>query len=186
MIMGLGTIVIIGPLAWLLFRDKPEVDDLLMDGGAEPAAHNNPDMHIERGSRAMRRCAIIRFGVQRRVRVLGLEDGIHLSRHFTGRRVRLTRERIINLFVPIAATNVTTNLLSAINAKLRLKFLLLVMNLGCIAAAIGMLNLKTSVGVAAYVIGNGIASGGFVSLGHCVPAFTDANILGQSAALTCP
>ena len=46
MIMGLGTIVIVGPLAWLLFRDKPEDDGLLMDGGAKPAAHDNPDMHI--------------------------------------------------------------------------------------------------------------------------------------------
>ena len=47
-IMGIATIVIMTPLAWLLFRDTPEEDGLHMDGGAEPVAHDNPDMHIER------------------------------------------------------------------------------------------------------------------------------------------
>ena len=132
----------------------------------------------------MRRCDI-RLGLQRRVRILGLvRHGVHISRHL-GEEYGFTRERIINLFVPIAATSVTTNLLfGAINAKLRLKFLLLVMNIGCIAAAIGMLHLDQSAGVVAYVIGNGIASGGFVSLSGIVfPRFYGREHLGAIGGL---
>ena len=82
--------------------------------------------------------------------------------------------------MPIAATSVVTNLLfGIINAKLRLKFLLIVMNLGCIAAALGMLWLDQPGGVVAYVLGTGIASGGFVSLSGIVfPRFYGREHLG--------
>ena len=141
-VMGIGTIVVMGPLAWLLFRDTPEEDGLRMDGSSTAVkTYNNPDMHIER---------------------------------------EFTRERIINLFVPIAATSVVTNLIfGAINARMRLKFLLLIMNLGCIAAATGMLHLNHTGGEVAYVLGNGIASGGFVSLSGIVfPRFYGREHLG--------
>ncbi len=46
-VMGMATILVMGPLAWLLFRDTPEEDGLRMDGGAEAKPHDNPDMHIE-------------------------------------------------------------------------------------------------------------------------------------------
>tara|TARA_B100000749_G_C17982046_1_gene283639 strand:- start:5 stop:391 length:387 start_codon:yes stop_codon:yes gene_type:complete len=46
------------------------------------------------------------------------------------------------------------------------------MNLGCVMAALGMFFLDKPGGVPAYVIGNGIASGGFVSLtGIVFPRF---------------
>ena len=186
-IMGLGTIFIMGPLAWLLFRDTPEDDGLLMDGGAKPAAHNNPDMHIEREFTRDEAVRDYSFWVFNAAFGFWALFGTAFTFHATslGEEYGFTRERIINLCVPIAATSVTTNLLfGAINAKLRLKFLLLVMNLGCIAAAIGMLNLKTSVGVAAYVIGNGIASGGFVSLSGIVfPRFYGREHLGAIGGL---
>ena len=58
------------------------------------------------------------------------------------------------------------------------------MNLGCIAAAIGMLYLNASAGVAAYVLGNGIASGGFVSLSGIVfPRFYGRKHLGAIGGL---
>ncbi|MGB1726472.1 MAG: MFS transporter, partial [Limisphaerales bacterium] len=47
--MGVVTIVIMGPIAWLLFRDTPEEAGLEMDGGkVASAAVVNPDMHIHR------------------------------------------------------------------------------------------------------------------------------------------
>ncbi len=186
-IMGLGTILIMGPLAWLLFRDTPEDDGLLMDGGAKPAAHNNPDMHIEREFTRDEAVRDYSFWVFNAAFGFWALFGTAFTFHATslGEEYGFTRERIINLFVPIAATSVTTNLLfGAINAKLRLKFLLLVMNIGCIAAAIGMLHLDQSAGVVAYVIGNGIASGGFVSLSGIVfPRFYGREHLGAIGGL---
>ena len=45
--MGIGTLVIMAPLAWLLFRDRPEDDGLKMDNGKSTKKENlNPDMHI--------------------------------------------------------------------------------------------------------------------------------------------
>lgn len=187
MIMGVGTIVIMSPLAWLLFRDLPEEDGLQMDGGAEPPKHDNPDMHIER--EFTREDAVRDYSFWAFNAAFGFWAlfGTAFTFHATslGEEYGFTRERIINLFVPIAATSVTTNLLfGAINARLRLKWLLLVMNLGCIAAAIGMLNLNQPGGVAAYVIGNGIASGGFVSLSGIVfPRFYGREHLGAIGGL---
>ena len=48
-VMGIGTIVVMGPLPWLLFRDTPEEDGLRMDGGSTAVkTQKNPDMYIER------------------------------------------------------------------------------------------------------------------------------------------
>ena len=186
-IMGIATIVIMTPLAWLLFRDTPEEDGLHMDGGAEPVAHDNPDMHIEREFTREEAVRDYSFWVFNAAFGFWALFGTAFTFHATsiGAEYEFSRERILNLFVPIAATSVATNLLfGAINAKLRLKYLLLVMNLGCIAAAIGMLYLNTSAGVAAYVLGNGIASGGFVSLSGIVfPRFYGRKHLGAIGGL---
>jgi len=186
-IMGIATIVIMTPLAWLLFRDTPEEDGLHMDGGAEPVAHDNPDMHIEREFTREEAVRDYSFWVFNAAFGFWALFGTAFTFHATsiGAEYEFSRERILNLFVPIAATSVATNLLfGAINAKLRLKYLLLVMNLGCIAAAIGMLYLNTSTGVAAYVLGNGIASGGFVSLSGIVfPRFYGRKHLGAIGGL---
>ena len=82
--------------------------------------------------------------------------------------------------MPIAAISVITNLVfGSVNARLRLKWLLLVMNLGSLSATLGMLFLDRSGGVWGYVIGNGIASGGFVSLtGIVFPRFYGRQHLG--------
>jgi cyanate permease len=97
-----------------------------------------------------------------------------------GQEFQFDRERILSLFVPIAAVSVTTNLIfGAINTRLRIKILLIIMNLGCLAAVLGMLMLDQPGGVPAYVIGNGIASGGFVSLtGIVFPRFYGRKHLG--------
>jgi len=174
--MGVVTIVIMGPLAWLLFRDTPEEDGLEMDGGkVASAAVVNPDMQIHREftrGEALRDYSFWVFNLT--FSFYGL-----YATAFTFHILSLAEEyqfadkQILSLFVPIAATSVLTNLIfGAINARLRLKWLLLVMNLGCLSATLGMLFLDKPGGVPAYVIGNGIASGGFVSLtGIVFPRF---------------
>ena len=174
--MGVSTIVIMAPLAWLLFRDAPEQVGLEMDGGKVVLKESsNPDMHIHR--EFTRREALRDYSFW----VFNLTFSFYglFATAFTFHILSLAAEyqfadeRILSLFVPIAAMSVVTNLIfGAINARLRLKWLLLVMNLGCLSATLGMLCLDKPAGVPAYVIGNGIASGGFVSLtGIVFPRF---------------
>ena len=174
--MGVVTIAVMAPIAWLMFRDTPEEDGLEMDGGRVGyKASTNPDMHIHREftlGEAVRDYSFWVFNLT--FSFYGL-----FATAFTfhilslAEEYRFSDERILSLFVPIAATSVVTNLIfGAINARLRLKWLLLVMNFGCLSATLGMLCLDKTGGVPAYVIGNGIASGGFVSLtGIVLPRF---------------
>ena len=174
--MGVVTIVIMGPIAWLLFRDTPEEAGLEMDGGkVASAAVINPDMHIHREftrGEALRDYSFWVFNLT--FSFYGLYATAFTFHILSlASEYQFADERILSLFVPIAATSVLTNLVfGAINARLRLKWLLLVMNIGCLSATLGMLFLDKPGGVSAYVIGNGIASGGFVSLtGIVFPRF---------------
>ena len=182
-VMGIGTIVVMGPLAWFLFRDTPEEDGLRMDGGSTAVkTQKNPDMYIEREFTREEAARDYSFWIFNAAFCFWALFGTAFTFHATsiGDEYGFTRQRIINLFIPIAATSVATNLLfGAINARMRLKFLLLIMNLGCIAAATGMLYLNHTGGEIAYVLGNGIASGGFVSLSGIVfPRFYGREHLG--------
>jgi len=174
--MGVVTIVIMAPIAWLLFRDTPEEAGLEMDGGkVASAAAANPDMQIHREftrGEALRDYSFWVFNLT--FSFYGLYATAFTFHILSlASEYQFADERILSLFVPIAATSVLTNLVfGAINARLRLKWLLLVMNIGCLSATLGMLFLDKPGGVSAYVIGNGIASGGFVSLtGIVFPRF---------------
>lgn len=174
--MGVVTIVIMVPIAWLLFRDTPEEAGLEMDGGkVASAAAANPDMQIHREftrGEALRDYSFWVFNLT--FSFYGLYATAFTFHILSlASEYQFADERILSLFVPIAATSVLTNLVfGAINARLRLKWLLLVMNIGCLSATLGMLFLDKPGGVSAYVIGNGIASGGFVSLtGIVFPRF---------------
>ena len=183
LVMGTSTIVVMAPLAWLLFRDTPEQDGLEMDGGKMAVkASLNPDMHIHvdfTRREALRDYSFWVFNFT--FSFYGL-----FATAFTFHILSLAKEyhfeneRILSLFVPIAAISVITNLVfGSVNARLRLKWLLLVMNLGSLSATLGMLFLDRSGGVWGYVIGNGIASGGFVSLtGIVFPRFYGRQHLG--------
>ena len=183
MLMGAVTLAVMAPLAWLLFRDQPEDDGLKMDNGKIAAKpHNNPDMQIHREftrDEAVRDYSFWVFNFT--FSFYGL-----FATAFTfhilslGQEFQFDRERILSLFVPIAAVSVTTNLIfGAINTRLRIKILLIIMNLGCLAAVLGMLMLNQPGGIPAYVIGNGIASGGFVCLtGIVFPRFYGRKHLG--------
>ena len=183
LVMGTSTIVVMAPLAWLLFRDTPEQDGLEMDGGKVAVkASLNPDMHIHvdfTRREALRDYSFWVFNFT--FSFYGL-----FATAFTFHILSLAKEyhfeneRILSLFVPIAAISVITNLVfGSVNARLRLKWLLLVMNLGSLSATLGMLFLDRSGGVWGYVIGNGIASGGFVSLtGIVFPRFYGRQHLG--------
>ena len=182
-VMGTVTIAVMGPLAWLLFRDTPEEDGLLMDGGKKTdRALKNPDMHIHHDftrDEALRDYSFWAFNLS--LAFFGLY-ATAFTFHIVslGEELSFTRSDILSLFIPIAFVSVTTNLtFGIINSRLKLKTLLLVMNLGCFSAALGMLFLNQPGGIPAYVIGSGIAGGGFVSLSGIVfPRFYGRKHLG--------
>jgi OFA family oxalate/formate antiporter-like MFS transporter len=183
LVMGTATIAVMCPLAWLLFRDTPEEDGLLMDGGKKTdRALKNPDMHIHHDftrDEALRDYSFWAFNLS--LAFFGLY-ATAFTFHIVslGEELSFTRSDILSLFIPIAFVSVTTNLtFGIINSRVKLKTLLLVMNLGCFSAALGMLFLNQPGGIPAYVIGSGIAGGGFVSLSGIVfPRFYGRKHLG--------
>ena len=181
--MGTATIAVMGPLAWLLFRDTPEEDGLLMDGGKKTdKALKNPDMHIHHDftrDEALRDYSFWAFNLS--LAFFGLYATAFTFHIISlGEELSFKRSDILSLFIPIAFVSVTTNLtFGIISSRLKLKRLLLVMNLGCLSAAMGMLFLNQPGGIPAYVIGSGIAGGGFVSLSGIVfPRFYGRKHLG--------
>ena len=182
-VMGTATIAVMGPLAWLLFRDTPEEDGLLMDGGKKTdRALKNPDMHIHHDftrDEALRDYSFWAFNLS--LAFFGLYATAFTFHIISlGEELSFKRSDILSLFIPIAFVSVTTNLaFGIISSRLKLKRLLLVMNLGCLSAAMGMLFLNQPGGIPAYVIGTGIAGGGFVSLSGIVfPRFYGRKHLG--------
>jgi len=187
-VMGIGTLAIMAPLAWLLFRDKPEDDGLLMDNGKSANEVNrNPDMYIHREftrSEAIRDYSFWIFNLT--FSFFGLyATAVTFHILSLGKEYSIDREYILSLFFPIAVVSVITNLFfGAINARIRLKKLLLIMNIGCLSAVLGMLYLNHPIGIPAYVIGSGIAGGGFVSLSGIVfPRFYGREHLGAISGI---
>ena len=181
--MGIGTLVIMAPLAWLLFRDRPEDDGLKMDNGKTSKKENlNPDMHIHHEftrSEVIRDYSFWVFNLT--FSFFGLYATAFTFHILSlGEEYSIDREYILRLFFPIAVVSVITNLIvGVINSRIRLKTLLFIMNLGCLSAVLGMLYLDHPAGILAYVIGSGIAGGGFVSLSGIVfPRFYGRKHLG--------
>ena len=181
--MGIGTLVIMAPLAWLLFRDRPEDDGLKMDNGKSAKKENlNPDMHIHHEFTRSEVISDYSFWVfNLTFSFFGLYATAFTFHILSlGEEYSIDREYILRLFFPIAVVSVITNLIvGVINSSIRLKTLLFIMNLGCLSAVLGMLYLDHSAGILAYVIGSGIAGGGFVSLSGIVfPRFYGRKHLG--------
>jgi len=186
--MGIGTLVIMAPLAWLLFRDRPEDDGLKMDNGKSTKKENlNPDMHIHHEftrSEVIRDYSFWVFNLT--FSFFGLYATAFTFHILSlGEEYSIDREYILRLFFPIAVVSVITNLIvGVINSRIRLKILLFIMNLGSLSAVLGMLNLDHSAGIPAYVIGSGIAGGGFVSLSGIVfPRFYGRKHLGAISGI---
>jgi len=160
------------PLGWLIFRDNPEECGLQMDGpNVIKPKKVNPDMLIHREYN--RRDAVRTYAFH----IFNLSFAFFslYSTAFTfhieslGNEFGFEKSQIINLFIPMAAISVITNLFFGwINSHIRLKYMLLTMNLGEVLAAIGLLKLNSSFGVPLYVTGNGITGGVFSSLAGIV------------------
>lgn len=183
-ILGVSTVVFMMPLAWLVFRDSPEECDMVMDGGIrEDFEEKNPDMvihHEYTRHEALRTFSFWTYS-------LSFSFFSFFSTAFTfhiislGNEFGFAKDDIIALFIPMAGVSVSVSLFCGwINSRTRLKWILLAMNLGGVAGAIGLLNLDTPMGKIAYVVGNGLCGGAFLSLlGLVWPRFYGRQWLGS-------
>ena len=183
-ILGVSTAVLMMPLAWLVFRDSPEECDMVMDGGIrENSEEENLDMvihHEYTRHEALRTFSFWAYS-------LSFSFFSFFSTAFTfhiislGEEFGFAKDDIIALFLPMAAVSVSVSFFFGwINSKTRLKWILLAMNLGGVAGAIGLLNLDVQSGKIAYVVGNGVCGGAFLCLlGLVWPRFYGRQWLGS-------
>lgn len=187
-IMGWLSLFFMAPLAWAVFRDTPEECGMVMDGRTVvDFEQRNPDMVIYRQYTRDQAVGTFTFWAF----ALSFSYFSCYSTAFTFHIVSLGAEfgfekaDIIALFIPMAAVSVVVNLFYGwVNAHTRLKWLLLGMNLGAAAGALGLMRLDTATGEWAYVVGNGLCSGAFMSLSGLVwPRFFGRQWLGSIAGV---
>lgn len=183
-ILGILTLCLMMPVAWIVFRDSPEECDMVMDGEIpEDAEQKNHDMiiyHEFTRSEALRTFSFWAYS-------LSFSFFSFFSTAFTfhiislGDEFGFAKDDILSLFIPMAAVSVSVSLFCGwINAKTRLKWILLTMNLGGVMGAIGLLNLDAPWGRIAYVAGNGLCGGAFLCLlGLVWPRFYGRKWLGS-------
>lgn len=186
--LALLTIFVMAPLGWLIFRDNPEECGMKMDGpNVERPKKENPDMVIYREytrNEAVRTFSFHAFNLSFAFFAMySTAYTFHIES--IGAEFGFEKATIINLFIPMAAISVVTNLFFGwINSHIRLKYMLLFMNQGALLGTIGLYQLGSSWGVPAYVIGTGITGGVFSSLSGVVwPRFFGRRWLGSIAGV---
>lgn len=171
-VMGFLTMGVMTPLAWAFFRDNPEDVGLEMDGKVIAAPlRENLDMRIKRDFRLGEAVRTYAFWVFNLSFAFYAFYATAFTFHIVslGEEFGFTKALLLKLFFPMAAISVATNLgYGWVNPAVRLKYLLMFMNVGAALGAVGLFRLNAPFGVAAYVIGNGIAGGGFVCLSGLV------------------
>ncbi len=182
--LGVLSICFMAPLAWLVFRDTPEECGMVMDGRTIVGLkEKNEDMIIHREYTRVEAVRTVTFWAF----CLSFSFFSFFSTAFTfhivsiGDEFGFSKNQILSLFIPMAVISVVTSLFVGwINPYLRLKWLLLGLNIGAVIGAVGLLKLNTAPGEWAYVIGNGLCGGSFMSLSGLVwPRFFGRKWLGS-------
>ena len=183
-VLGIATTTFMAALGWLLFRDNPEECGLRMDGTADGAARR--DAHADSIThRDFSRAEALRTGP---FWAFNLSFGFWslFATAFTfhivsiGAEAGRGRTEIIALFVPAAAVSVVANLFCGwASPRVRLKWLLVLMNAAALVGVAGVLALETELGKGAFVVGNGVCGGCFAALSGIVwPRFFGRASLG--------
>lgn len=184
MVLGLVTLTVMAGVGWLFYRDNPEECGLLMDGNIDPAtkrkAHADSIIHRDyTREEALRTWAFWTFNF-----TFAFTAFNHTAFTFhivsMGEEAGRMRSEIIGFFVPMSAVSVLTNLLSAWSSpRTRLKYHLMLMNAASLLGVWGLIQLQSVWGIVAFVVGNGMCGGFFVSLTGLVwPRFFGRRALG--------
>ncbi|MGI9240198.1 MAG: MFS transporter [Verrucomicrobiales bacterium] len=183
-VLGVLTLVVMASLGWLLLRDNPEECGLLMDGaaGTGQRRQQNADAVAHRDysrPEALRTWAFWAFNLSFAFwSMFGTAATFHIVS--IGGMSGHARSEIIGYFVPMAVISVLTNIFCGwVSTHIRLKYLLLMMNIAALAAVYGTLDLDTGVGLAFFVGGFGVCGGAFAALSGIVwPRFFGRTSLG--------
>ena len=169
LLLGVLTCTLMAGLGWLLFRDNPEECGLLMDGDSEGRkprkAHADSITHRDfTRAEALRTAPFWAFNLSFAFfSVFSTAFTFHIVS--IGAEAGRGRSEVIALFLPMAAVSVCSNLFCGwASPKVRLKWLLVMMNLAALTGVIGTLNLASEPGKLAFVIGNGVCGGCFAAL----------------------
>ena len=184
-LLGILTISVMAGLGWLLFRDNPEECGLLMDGKRFELKlkkmHKDAIAHTDyQLSRALRTWPFWAFNFSFTFIAL-YTTAVTFHVISIGSTQGRDELEVFRYFVPMAFVSVISNMLMGlISSQTRLKYLLAIMNAAIFFSVIGVIYLDTKSGVLLYIIGNGIAGGGFVCLSGIVwPRFFGRKWLGS-------
>jgi sugar phosphate permease len=194
MVLGGLTIVVMGGIGWLFYRDNPEECGLVMDGpmrsDTRKLAHADSLTHRDFNRREAL-CSLpfwafnLSFGF---ISLFSTAVTFHILD--IGSQAGIEGEKILLYFVPMAFVAVPTNLLFGwLSPRVKLKYLLVVMNLAALALVLGTIYLPperdwTDPGLLAFIIGNGICGGAFSALSGIVwPRFFGRRWLGSIAGI---
>ena len=184
-LLGILTISVMAGLGWLLFRDNPEECGLLMDGKRFELKlkkmHKDAIAHTDyQLSRALRTWPFWAFNFSFTFIAL-YTTAVTFHVISIGSTQGRDELEVFRYFVPMAFVSVISNMLMGlISSQTRLKYLLAIMNAAIFFSVIGVIYLDTKSGVLLYIIGNGIAGGGFACLSGIVwPRFFGRKWLGS-------
>ena len=194
MVLGGLTIVVMGGVGWLFYRDNPEECGLAMDGPMKADTRNlahadsltHRDFNRREALRSLPFWAFnLSFGF---ISLFGTAVAFHILD--IGSEAGIEGEKILLYFVPMAFVAVPTNLLFGwLSPRVKLKYLLVIMNLAAIALVLGTIFLPagqsaTHPGLLAFIIGNGICGGAFSALSGIVwPRFFGRRWLGAISGI---
>ncbi len=190
LVLGLMTVLIMAGLGWLLFRDNPEECDLTMDGnrGVKTKTKIHEDAVAHRDFElweSLRTWPFWAFNLSFSFIAL-YTTAVTFHIISIGKISGRNEVEVIGYFVPMAVVSVMSNLFMGwISSRTRLKYLLAVVNAAGFVSVLGVIYLDTELGVISYIVGNGIAGGGFACLTGIVwPRFYGRRWLGSVSGMS--
>jgi OFA family oxalate/formate antiporter-like MFS transporter len=187
-LLGVLTIGVMAVIGWLFFRDNPEECGLVMDGNTAPSDRKeNADMTIHRDyerKEAIRTWSFWAFNLS--FAFFSLFSTAYTFHIISiGEEAGRSAEAIFSYFIPMSVVSVAANIAAGwLSARTRLKYLLIAMNIAAFSGVIGLIYLSNSVGLIAYILGNGMCGGFFSALSGIVwPRFFGRTHLGAISGL---
>jgi len=185
--LGILSLAVMATLGWLFLRDNPEECGLTMDGpireGSKRAPHADSIAHRDyERHEALRTWPFWAFNLSFVFfSLFSTAYTFHIES--IGAEAGRPRAEIIGYFIPMSILAVATNLFCGwSSSRMRLKYLLMLMNGAALIGVIGTVFLSSGWGLGLYIVGNGICGGAFSALTGIVwPRFFGRSHLGAIA-----
>lgn len=189
-LLGIGMLLVMAPLCWLLFRDNPEECGLVMDGRSDLKAPTGKDdeftiNHEFTGEEAIRTFPFWAFTLG--ISFLGY-FGTAVAFHIEdfARDVGMSTSDFALLYLIAQPLQIVLGIaFNYISTYIRLKYLLVTMLMGNLCASLGVYELPSALGYVLFIGGNCVAWSGFGTLLAIVfPRFFGRKHLGKISGWT--